>query len=371
MLTNYPYYIQEQVVRSIREFFYAKKFHEVIPPVFTDTIPLEPNLYPFISQWHPEKKTITKYLATSPERSLKLALAQGMGNCFAIGHSFRDLEGSGPIHSPEFLMLEWYREDAVYIDIMKDAQALVLYIANHIPHPNPLLPPLRQGYEGQAGEGKNSHATVDSPFSWQEKGRMRYAIDNRSWSTFSLVNLFQTHTHLSIEQITQGEILYAIAKEKGYATKDATWSLLFDQIFLNEIEPHLPKTPFFLIDFPSRISPLCKPRADKPYLAERFELYINGMELGNGNTENTDAAYVREVFRVEREERKRRHLPCPPEDGEFLSALEIMQARSYAGIGLGVDRLCLLLHSFFSQSLPTPPTHASVGGVPRSGHVSE
>lgn len=309
MLTNYPYHIQEQVVRAIRKFFQEKHFHEIIPPVFTDTIPLEPNLYPFVSQWHPGKKTVTKYLATSPERSLKLALAQGIGNCFAIGHSFRDLEGSGPIHSPEFLMLEWYREDAVYTDIMKDAQDLVRYVFNTV-KPDAI--------------GKRQ-------------------IPAGVWPTFSLVDLFQTHADLSIKQITTDDVLFSSARKKGYTTNGATWSLLFDQIFLNEIEPHLPNTPFFLIDFPSRISPLCKPRADRPYLAERFEVYIDGMELGNGNTEHTDAAYVRTVFREEREERKRRHLPCPPEDGEFLSALEKMQGESYAGIGVGVDRLCVLL----------------------------
>lgn len=301
-------------MRAIREFFFSRKFHEVIPPVFTDTIPLEPNIYPFTSDWHPGGKTKTQFLATSPERSLKLALAQGIGNCFAIGHTFRDLEGSGPIHSPEFLMLEWYREDAVYTDIMRDVQELIRYITNFVGAG--ILPPKR----------------IDP--SLQQK---------KSWHILSLVDLFQTYVNLSLEHIIEGDVLYDIAKKKGYTTTDTTWSLLFDQIFLNEIEPHLPKTPFFLTDFPSRISPLCKPRSDKPFLAERFELYIQGMELGNGNTENTDVAYVREMFRQERAERKRRNLPCPPEDKEFLSALEYMQKKSYAGIGVGVDRVCILL----------------------------
>lgn len=353
MPTNYSYHIQEQIARAIREFFYSRKFHEIIPPVFSDTIPLEPNIYPFVSLWHPAAKTKTQFMSTSPERSLKIALAHGVGNCFAVGHSFRDLEGSSPIHSPEFLMLEWYRADASYKDIMHEAQELIVFVVNGIePHPKPLL----------AGEGSR----------------------HDSWPTLSLVDLFQTHANLSISDIVVGDTLYKKASKKGYVIKNTTWSQLFDQIFLNEVEQHLPKTPFFLIDFPSRISPLCQPRADKPYLAQRFELFIGGVELGNGNTENTDVSYVGGMFRRERAERKRRHLPCPPEDTEFLSALKKMQGKSYAGIGLGVDRLCLLLssperisesvhrnYSSFSQLLPSPPTHSSVGGVPRSGHFSE
>lgn len=294
--------IQENIIKSIRGFFDSRGFHEIITPVFNDAVPLEPNIYPFKTTWHPPKKEQTFFLSTSPERSLKLALAEGIGNCYAIGHSFRDLEGSGPYHSPEFLMLEWYREDADYRDIMRDAQELTTYVKDKF-------------------EARNSKHETER------------------WPTLSLVDLFQTHCNITINQSLTDEFLKSLAQKKGYQTKGATWSQLFDQIFLNEIEPHLPKTPLFLIDYPARISPLCKPQTNNPYLAERFELYINGIEIGNGNTENTDAASIKKIFIGE----QKSHPSATLIDTQFLEALEKLQKKSYAGMGLGVERLLSLL----------------------------
>ena len=130
---------------------------------------------------------------------------------------------------------------------------------------------------------------------------------------------------------------YDITVEKGIITfiiqKTGGWDEsreVFDQIFVNKIERKFPKEPFFLVDFPySLFSPLCKAQKEKPYLAERFELYINGMEIGNGNTENTDADSVRKALKK-------------PIDEMFMSALKTMRKKTYAGMGLGIDRLAML-----------------------------
>lgn len=270
MINLKPTFIREEIIKATRAFFYAKKFHEVIVPVLNDAVPLELHLHPFTTSWntiHGEKK---RYLSLSPERNLKRMLAAGIGNCFALGKSFRNLENEGTQHLPEFLMLEWYRENADYHQIMKDTEELILYI--------------QKSLERQ---------------------------------------------HLSKKKLVPGwkkVSLYSLFKKTGGWDEPRD---LFDQIFVNKIESKFPKEPFFLVDFPTRFSLLCKPQKKKPHLAERFELYIGGMEIGNGNTENTDADSVRKMLKK-------------PVDEEFLSALNGMKKKTYAGMGIGIDRLAML-----------------------------
>jgi len=285
--------LREKIIGLIREFFIRKRFHEVITPVLNNTIPLEPNIYPFQTEWTTVDGIKKMYLSTSPEKNLKEMLAMGLGNCFSVGHSFRNLESAGSLHTPEFLMLEWYRKNASYGDIMNDVRKLILYI--------------------------------------QKKMKIIPMYDqSNDWAHYPLTGLFKKYTSLHLEEIVlSDEKLFAYAKKKGYQTKNTSWDNLYDQIFVSEIEPKLPKNPCFLVDFPSRISPLCTPKKDAPHFAERFELYILGVELANGNTENTDIQLVKKGLRH-------------PIDDEFLASLKKMGNASYAGIGLGVDRLSML-----------------------------
>ncbi len=289
----------EQVLKAIREFFYRKNFHEVVVPILHTSLPLEPNIYAF---------QIGKYfLPTSPEATLKKAIAKGIGNCFAIGSTFRNLEGSGKLHKPEFLMLEWYREDADYRKIMEECRDLILFL-NQLRKGGPCKANL-------AGE----------------------------WRKLSMVDLFKKYAKLELEEIIDDKKIITIAQKKRYRVRDASWEQIFNQIFLNEIEPHLPQEPFFLIDYPAKISPLCQPQKARPFEAERFELYMDGIEIANGNTENTDAEGILRSMKKEEKYRKRMGILSPPIDMEFIEALRKMKGRSYAGIGLGVERLAMVL----------------------------
>lgn len=255
------YLFREKIIKHIRIFFEKRKFHEVITPVFNEYIPLEPNIHPF---------KINHYvLSISPEKNLKKMLALGMKNCFSIGHSFRNLEAIGPLHTPEFLMLEWYRRNTEYTLIMKDVKELICFL------------------------DKKS---------------------TKGWKIFSLPELFKTYTKL--------DLIEFVSHKKNRAD--------YDKLFVNEIESRLPETPCFIIDYPSIISPLCKPKKNNPLLAERFEFYWKGVELANGNTENTDIESVKKGLRK-------------PLDREFLNSLKKMQNASYAGVGLGLDRLLMIL----------------------------
>lgn len=311
MSNNNPYIIRENILKATRQFFYEMDFHEVIPQILNTALPLEANLFPFETTWKTRTGDRKLYLPHSPERSIKRMLAHGMGNCFALGKSFRNLEQEGSQHLPEFLMLEWYRKQASYLDIMEDVRELLTFIHDYL---------------------KNA----GSPPSVQFHGKK--IMLGKKWETYSLIELFKMHCGIDLPSVIEDdELLFQIARKRGYIVDGATWGQLYDQIFVNEIESKLPPDPVFLIDFPSRISPLCKQKKDDVRFAERFEFYMGGIEIGNGNTENTDIHYVRKTFETEN---KKTGYPI---DEEFLTSLGKMHGTTYAGIGLGIDRLTMLL----------------------------
>lgn len=307
----HPMFVRENMIRNIRTFFEKNHFHEVIVPVLQTGVPLEPTIFPFSTTWSTLKGEHTLYLSTSPERSLKKMLARGLGNCYAIGHAFRNLESAGPYHKPEFLMLEWYREHAKFHQIMDDVEQLMRF----------LMSKQSISYQGQ-------HYTFRSPL-----------------PRLSLEELFIDHLGVSFSEIVTDKKMQVFAKKHGYVVSDATWEQLFHQIMIQEVEPHFPKGPFFLLDFPARLSPLCKRQENRPYLADRFEFFIARIEIANGNTEETNVNRIRTSFQEEKEYRKRGHQPFQPIDidEEFLHNVDVLPHPPYTGIGLGIDRLAMII----------------------------
>lgn len=299
-----PVLIRESIIRSIREYFYAQGFHEVIIPVLNRSVPHEENLHPFSTVWHAGEKEKTLYLSLSPERGIKRMLARGMENVFAIAKSFRDLEAAGSQHIPEFLMLEWYRKGARYEAVMEDARNLLLHVSNSL----------------------------------GEKGKLQLSAS--VWPVLSLKTLVEEAAKTSMRSLVEDDSsLFGVARKKGYATEGASWRGLWDQLFVNEIEPVLPAGQAFLTDFPSRLSPLARPKKKEPWLAERFELYLDKTEIANGNTEQTERMAVEKYFR---EEAEKRGVQSHPVDRAFLDSLAVLDGVTYAGCGLGIDRLAML-----------------------------
>lgn len=299
--------IKEKIIKTIRAYFDKEDFHEVFPRLLNDAVPLEPYIYPFSTEWNTGKQTTTFYLPVSPERQMIHYLAQGVGDCYTIGPSFRNLENKGSIHSPEFTMVEWYRPGKTLSYVMKDLTQLILSINDQISQSIDLAPP---------------------------------------WPILSLIKLFQEICHLNYQRFIEDEsYAFSQAKLKGYQTNNALWEELFTQIFVNEIEPHLPHHPHFLVDFPSRSSPLCLANPKKPYLAQRFELYIAGVELANGSPENTDTKAVRLAFIAEQKRRAKIGQRVPALDEVFLTDLHKLKLsnKSYPGVGLGLERLIMIL----------------------------
>ncbi len=310
--------LQEHVFLAIRDFFTSRNFHEVYPAVLQQSIPLEPTIYPFYTDWQTSQKTQRAYLSTSPEKNLKAALAAELGNCFAFGKSFRNLEQVGPQHQPEFTMLEWYRANSNSEEIKSDVKSLFVAVKRAIDI-------WKQKPESNIISYQNQQ------------------IDLSDWQTISIDTFFQQKFGIGLKTLNNDSEMQQFAKKMGYDTNQSTWEQLFNQCFLNELEPTIGLLPTFVTDFPTRISPLCATQPASPFLADRFEIYFGGMELGNGNLENTDVATIEKKFQDEAKDRAINNSHSQPTDTAFLDDLIKLADKNCAGIGIGVERLLMLL----------------------------
>ena len=256
-----------RVLRQIRAFFDARGFTEVETPVRIPAPAPEPHIdCPPSGDW---------FLRASPELQMKKLLAAGMERIYQIGPCFRAGE-KGRRHSPEFTMLEWYRANADYSDIARDAEELVAEVLR--PRGSAALP----------------RVTVREAY--------------RRWA--------------------------------GWDPVEAWDQDRFDFDMATKIEPNLPKGPLFLMDYPAPAASLARLKADDPRVAERWELYVDGLELANAFTELTDPVEQRRRFESARAERRALGEADYPLDEEFLDALARMPPSG--GVALGVDRLVML-----------------------------
>lgn len=313
-----PYFIREKVIRAIREFFYTEGFHEVETPL------LVPAVIP--ESYHDVFTTKGMFLTTSPEASLKKLIVAGIGNCFEITRSFRNGETESPSHNPEFTILEWYRMDVGYEAVMNDCESLFLFIAAKL-HPQS---PRHLSYQGKK---------VDLSPPW-ERISMKEALLKYAGISFDAITQKNAEP---MDEMFPIEKLFSIAEKKGYAVKwHNTWEEVFNQIFLNEVEPQLGREkPSILYEYPAPLAVLSRMSPKDPRFAERFEVYCAGLELADCYTELSDTGEQKKRFARECEKIKKRGKTAIVADREFLQALEIGLPRC-AGIAVGVDRLCML-----------------------------
>jgi lysyl-tRNA synthetase class 2 len=297
--------------QKIREFFNENDFLEVETPIMTPIPGMEPHLTPFESDFtDPYGQKTTLYLNTSPELQMKKLLGAGFGNIYNITKVFRNGEVSGGRHNPEFTMLEWYRVNASYKDLMEDCENLIIDLADS--------PTLNFG---------------------------EHSIDiSKPWDHFTVNELFQKYCNIDLEQNKDFETLKKTAKKHDYNANGCNnWDDLFYKIFLNEIEPTLGfNKPIFVYDYPSSQAALSKKKADNPFWAERFELYIAGNEIANAYGELIDSKEQRTRLQEEQALRKKLNKPVFHIDEEFLTSLESITVPC-AGIALGIDRLFMVL----------------------------
>ena len=258
----------------------------------------------------------TLYLHTSPEFSMKKLLAAGERRIASLGHVWRNRE-RGPLHHPEFTMLEWYRADQPYEAIIEDCVALLRLAAD------------------TAGSRllrfRDKHA---DPFAEPERLSVVEAF-----SRYAAVDLLST---IDRTGATDAEALAGRLQEVGLAVPaEYTWSYLFSRVLVEKIEPNLGIGRVTILDrYPAAEAALARRVAGDPRVSERFELYACGVELANGFGELIDPVEQRHRFSLEMAEKERLYGERYPIDEELLAALPQMSETS--GVALGFDRLVML-----------------------------
>lgn len=280
---------------KIRQFMAERNILEVETPVLSHATVTDMQLNSFRSEYSSPQSNSGKilYLQTSPEYAMKRLLASGTGAIYQISRVFRN-EEQGKYHNPEFTMLEWYQPGYGHHQLMQELESFLnLFAMNHC-----------------------------------EK--------------ISYGEIFLEHTGLDPHTCDTNE-LKSMAQQHGLSTTIEERSVLLDFIFSDKISSTLGDTrPLFVYDYPACQSALAKLSNTTPEVAERFELFINGMEIANGFHELTDADEQLARFEQDLTLRKKENRPDLPIDHLFLDALK-QGLPDCAGVAVGIDRLLMVI----------------------------
>lgn len=273
--------LRARVIQGVRAFFASRSYLEVETPIRIPAPAPEAHIDAIESE--------DRFLHTSPELCMKRLLASGYPRIFQICRCFRQNE-RGSRHLPEFTMLEWYSAGSDYSGMMDECEALVKYAAAESGYGNEIK------YQGR-------RIDLDKP-----------------WTRMTVAEAFDKYASMPV----------------GKALSDDR----FDET-MAEIEPSLGRrTPLFLYDYPASCGALAKLKTGNSSIAERFELYICGLELCNGFTELTDPNEQRARFKKELAHREKAGKKAYPMPDKFLDSLSRMPDAS--GNALGLDRLVML-----------------------------
>jgi len=275
--------LRAKLIQSIRYFFIQNNFLEIETPLRIPSPAPEEHIEAIRSEnW---------FLQTSPELCMKRLLAAGYPRIFQISKCFRAAE-RGNKHLPEFTMLEWYVAQFDYHQLMDQCEAMLVAAFKDMGHDKNIT---RQ----------NKEISLATP-----------------WEKISIAAVFNIYAPISLQQ--------ALHQDK------------FDEIMVEYIEPFLGiDRPTFIYDYPTQPAAPAKTKKSNPDVAERFELYIGGLELANGFSELTDADEQRQRFEEALKARTAKnwiHYEMPE---KFLKILETVPQS--AGIALGIDRLAMIL----------------------------
>ncbi|OQW96922.1 MAG: hypothetical protein BWK77_03185 [Verrucomicrobia bacterium A1] len=279
----HPFALRSRLLAAIRGFFTGRGFVEIETPVRIAAPALETHIdaEPSGSRW----------LRTSPELHMKRLLADGWPRLFQMGPCFRRGE-RGALHHPEYTMLEWYRAPGDCGAILDDARAL--------------LPEAARAATGSpTARRSGTDIALDGP--WET---MTVADAFRRWAGWDPVAAFDADR--------------------------------FDLDLVDRVEPALPRDrPVVLTDYPAAAAALARLKPGDPRVAERWELYLGGVEVANAYSELTDPVEQRARFEACAADRRARHREVYPLDEAFLASLTRLPPTG--GIALGVDRLAMLL----------------------------
>ena len=319
------------IKRAFRDWFEAQAFLEVECAALQVSPGNEAHLHAFATEavgMAGERTPL--YLHTSPEFAAKKLLAAGETQIFDFARVWRNRE-RGPLHHPEFTLLEWYRAGAPYETLMADCASLMALAAE-------TAGARRLTFRGHEAD----------PFIEPERVTLAQAFDQ-----FAGIDLLAS---VSADGATDREALAAAAKSAGVrVSDDDTWADIYSKVLVERIEPKLGMgRPTILCEYPISEAALARPKAADPRVAERFELYACGVELANAFGELTDPDEQRRRFEAEMDEKARVYGERYPIDEDFLAALPHMP--DACGSALGFDRLVMLATgaSRIEQVLWTP-----------------
>ncbi len=290
-----------QYLADVRLFFAERGVWEVETPILSQAAPTAPYLDSFTTDYIPigSQTKQTYYLQTSPEFAMKRLLAADSGSIYQIARVFRNGE-RGKLHAPEFTMLEWYRPELTLNQLMDEVNILLQQVFG-------FKPICRLSYRG----------------------------------------IFEFFLKLNVFNCTDEEIKHCAQQritglpEDLDSDRDGWLEILMSYI----IEPRLAalKLPLFIYDFPASQAQLAKIKtdADGYQVADRFELYINGIELANGYQELLDADELRQRFECDNQQRLQQNKPVIPIDENLLAAMK-NGLPECSGVAIGLDRLMML-----------------------------
>src|SRR4051812_37346720 len=305
-----------RIAAGLRGYFAERDFTEVEAAILQVSPGNEAHLHAFATDLKtPAGGTERRYLHTSPEFACKKLLAAGEQRIVDFARVFRNRE-RGALHHPEFTLLEWYRANESYETLMDDCAALLVETAN---------------------------AAGAREFSFRGRAMDPFAPPQRltveeAFARYAGIDLLAT--------VTKGQgdraRLASAAEQAGVKiATDDTWPDIFSRILADKVEPHLGHGhATILYEYPLPLAALARAKPGSDKVAERFELYACGVELGNAFGELTDAGEQRTRFEAAMAEKQRIHGERYPLDEDFLAALGHMPPAS--GIAVGFDRLVML-----------------------------
>jgi lysyl-tRNA synthetase class 2 len=306
---------RNRIIAALRGYFSGEGFTEVEAAALQVSPGNEAHLHAFSTEIvAPGGERQRRYLHTSPEFAMKKLLAAGETKIVDFARVFRNRE-AGPLHAPEFTMLEWYRAEEPYESIMADTIAILRLAA-------------------EAAGAKLLLYRDRSADPLQEPERLTVADAFARHADIDLLDSLSDSPDRDKFAAAAGRIGVRVAA-------DDSWSDIFSRILCDRIEAKLGLgRPTILYEYPTVEAALAKQKASDPRVAERFEVYACGVELANGFNELTDPVEQRRRFEAEMDEKERVYGERYPIDEEFLFALGEMPAA--AGVALGLDRLAML-----------------------------
>jgi lysyl-tRNA synthetase class 2 len=297
-----------ELFAGIRAYFAEHGVLEVETPLLSHTTVTDPHLSVFETTYKGRKR-VGLYLQTSPEFAMKRLLAAGSGSIYQICKAFRN-EELGRLHNPEFTLLEWYRVGFNLDDLIADADALLQALSHGVR----VLGPSEKISYREAFFDCTGVDPIEAP--WQEFARCA-----RESGLPEAANLCEKNR-----------------------------SLWLDFLFSHLVQPHLGAGRFaYVMDFPAVLPSLARANPEDDRLVQRVEVFLDGLELGNGFFELTDSSQQEMRFERDLTERAALGLPVPGKDRRLLAALAA-GLPDCAGMALGVDRLLVALYGLKSVS---------------------